>query len=68
MIVLRKLKDEGYIEFINVMYKIDSEIIPECGYESTNKRFPNFIKMKALRRFYKEGLITFINVVPDVPE
>lgn len=68
MFVSRKLKDEGFIEFINVMYKIDSEIIPECGNESSKRRFPNFIKMKALRRFYKEGLITFINVVPDVPK
>lgn len=68
MFVLRELKDEGYIEFINVMYKVDSETIPECRYESKYRRFQNFFKMKALRRFYKEGLITFINDVPDVPE
>lgn len=65
MAVLRKLEDKDYIEFINVMYKIDSEIIPESSNEI---RFKNFIRMKVLQRFYKEGLITFINVVPDEPE
>lgn len=65
MTVLRKLEDKGYIEFISVMYKIDSEIIPE---PSNERRFKNFIRMKALQRFYKEGLITFINFVPDESE
>lgn len=65
MIVLRKLEDKGYIEFINVMYKIDSEIIPESSNEG---RFNNFIRRKALQRFYKEGLIKSINFVLAVSE
>lgn len=56
------------MEFIKAMYKIDSEIIPMCITVSGNKRTKNFIQMKALQRFYKEGLITRINVVPDLPE
>lgn len=67
MVVLRKSEDEGYTEFINVMYKIDSEIIPEWRNELSKRSFKNFIQMKALQRFYKEGLITRINVVPDLP-
>lgn len=67
VVVLRKSEDEGYTEFINVMYKIDSEIIPEWRNELSKRSFKNFIQMKALQRFYKEGLITRINVVPDLP-
>lgn len=67
MIVLRKSEDEGYLEFINVMYKIDGEIIPKCRNELIEKsRLMNFIQMKAMQRLYKERLIRFINVVSDV--
>lgn len=67
MVVLRKSEDEGYLEFINVMYKIDGEIIPKCRNELIEKRrLMNFIQMKAMQRLYKERLIRFINVVSDV--
>lgn len=68
VVVLRKSEDGGYMQFINVMYKIDSEIFPECSKKLCHKRLRNFMKTKALHRFFEEGLITFINVVPDVPE
>lgn len=43
MVILWKLEDEGYVEFIKVMYKIDSEIIFECRNKFGDKRIENFI-------------------------
>lgn len=57
VVILRKSEDEGYVEFIKAMYKIDSEIIPECRNKFGDKRIENFIRKKALQRFDKEGLI-----------
>lgn len=67
VIALWKSEDGGYMNCINVMYKIDSGIIPECRNNLCTDRLQNFIRTKALQRFYKEDLITSIKVVLDVP-